>query len=305
MGFSIGSFTRFVSNVGGAIGDVASGGADIIEDIGGGAVDLAGDVLGGAGDVVQDVVKQPINLTIGTLKDIADVPLAGVNNVFDVVEDVGGGFVDIVGGAVDDVWDAASDVVEDVAGGIVDVADDIWDTASDVVEDAWDNDVVRTAALIAGAYYGGTYFLESFAPSLVDSAFLAGYSPNAAGVLGYGLESLATSSFAQGVAKQLTGEVVAGAIGGGGGGATSRGFAPMRLPRGPSTQYGNFGARAAELGINADVADGMMKVANSDLEALQQFRRDVNRTATLGPTIELGSAQLGGIGVRSTTRGIS
>ena len=285
-----GSFTKFVSNVGGAISDVASGGADVIEDIGGGAIDIVEDIGGGVVDVVEDVAGGAVDV----VKDVA-------GGVSDVVEDVAGGVVDVV----DDVWDAASDVVEDVAGGVADVADDIWDTASDVVEDAWDNDVVRTAALIAGAYYGGTYFLEAFAPSLVDSAFLAGYSPNAAGVLGYGLESLATSSFAQGVAKQLTGDVVAGAIGGGGGGATSRGFAPMRLPRGPSTQYGNFGARAAELGINADVADGMMKVANSDLEALQQFRRDVNRTATLGPTIELGSAQLGGIGVRSTTRGIS
>lgn len=223
------------------------------------------------------------------------------------VSNVGGAVGDVVGGAADvaeDVVGGAVDVVEDVAGGVADVADDIWDTASDVVEDAWDNDLVRTAALVAGAYYGGTYFLESFAPSLVDSAFLAGYSPNAAGVLGYGLESLATSSFAQNVAGQLAGDAVGGALGLSGGGS-GRGFAPMRLSRGPSTQYGDFRSRAAELGINADVADGMMKVANSDLEAVQQFRRDVNRTATLGPTIELGSAQLGGIGVRSTTRGIS
>lgn len=241
----------------------------------GGAVS---DVVGGAADVVEDVA----------------------GGVVDVVEDVAGG----VGDVVEDVAGGVVDVVEDVAGGVADVADDIWDTASDVVEDAWDNDVIRTAALMAGAYYGGTYFLESFAPSVVDSAFLAGYSPNAAGVLGYGLESLATSSFARGVAGELTGEIVGGALGLGGGGG-GRGFAPMRLSRGPSTQYGDFRSRATELGINADVADGMMKVANSDLEAIRQFRRDVNRTATLGPTIELGSAQLGGIGVRDTTRGIS
>lgn len=222
-----------------------------------------------------------------------------VGGAADVVEDVAGGVTDVV----EDVVGGVSDVVEDIGGGIADVVDDVWDTASDVVEDAWDNDLIRTAALAAGAYYGGTYLLETFAPSIVDSAFLAGYSPNAAGVVGYGFETLATSSFARGVAGELTGEIVGGALGGGGGGG--RGFAPMRLSRGPSTQYGNFGARVAELGINADVADGMMKVANSDLEALQQFRRDVNRTATLGPTIELGSAQLGGIGVRSETRDIS
>jgi hypothetical protein len=254
-----------------------------------------------------------------------------VGGVGDAVGDVVGGAADVVGDVVGGVGDAVGDVVE----GVGDVADDVFDTVSDVVEDAWDNDIVRTAALAAGAYYGGAYFFPettaavkaavtnpftATATNTVGGTVYTSLGPAAAEIAtGGGLLTTATAATAAAASKSLLdmgldiGKNVAmnvgtnmamGALAGGGGGG-GQGFVPQRLSRGASTMYGNFGAKAANLGINADVADGMMKVANSNLAELQQFRRDVNRTATLGPTIGLGSTQLGGIGVRSTTRGVS
>lgn len=231
-------------------------------------------------------------------------------------------FVSNVGGAVGDVVGGAADAVGDVVEDVVDVADDVWDTASDVVEDAWDNDLVRTAAIAATAYYGGGYLLGSAGTASAHPLYGTYAYSGGSGILGAAASAFpqtyaSLSSFGAGafsaaktvgleVGKNVAGQMIAGSLGGGaGGGGGGAGFAPVRLNKGAATTYGDFRARAAELGINADVANGMMKVANSDLEAIQQFRRDVNRTATLGPTIELGSAQLGGIGVRNTTRGIS
>ena len=126
------------SNVTGAVGDLAGGAVDIAEDIGGGVVDLAGDILGGAGDVVQDVVKQPISLTIGTLKDIADVPLP---DVLGAVEDVGGGFVDIVG-------DIGSTLDDEIISKIVDPVV----TAGEQFEDAVREGVDEVDKLIQDPY---------------------------------------------------------------------------------------------------------------------------------------------------------
>jgi len=271
----------------------------------GGVVNFVKDTVSGVGDAVGDVVG------------------GAADAVGDVVEGVG----DVVG----DVGDAVGDVVE----GVGDVADDVFDSVSDVVEDAWDNDIVRTAALVAGAYYGGSYFFpETFAAgkaaitnpftatatNTVGGTVYTSMGPAAAEIAtGGGLLTTATAATAAAASKSLVDmglsigkdvamnvgtNMVMGTLAGGGGGG-GQGFVPQRLSRGASTQYGNFAAKAANLGINADVADGMMKVANSNLAELQQFRRDVNRTATLGPTIGLGSTQLGGIGVRSTTRGVS
>lgn len=259
----------------------------------GGVTNFVSDVVGGVGDAVGDVV----------------------GGVADVAEDVVGGAVDIV----EDVAGGVGDVVEDVG----DFAGDVFEDVSDVVEDAWDNDIVRTAALAAGAYFGAPYVLGSAGTAATHPLYGTYAYSGGSGVLGAAAsafpETYATlSSFGSTalgaaktvgfeVAKNVGTQMVTGALtgGGAGGGGGGQGFVPQRLSRGASTQYGNFAAKAANLGINADVADGMMKVANSNLAELQQFRRDVNRTATLGPTIGLGSTQLGGIGVRSTTRGVS
>lgn len=155
--WGIGSITKGIRNVAGAVGDVVGGSVDIAEDIGGGLVDLAGDVLGGAGDIVQDVVKQPINLTIGTLKDIANVPLPDLKNVFDVVEDVGGGFVDIVG-------DIGSTLDDELISKIVDPVV----TAGEQFEDAVREGVDEVDKLIQDPYVqlATQIFFPQYAPFL-------------------------------------------------------------------------------------------------------------------------------------------
>lgn len=122
--FSIGGFNPFnINTYTKPVKKVATNLVDAGGDVLGGAVDLAGDILGGAGDVVQDVVKQPINLTIGTLKDLADVPLP---DVLGAVEDVGGGFVDIVG-------DIGSTLDDEIISNIVDVVSDVGSTLDDEI----------------------------------------------------------------------------------------------------------------------------------------------------------------------------
>jgi len=145
--FNINTYTqpaqKAASNLAGAAGDVL-----------GGAVDIAGDVLGGAGDVVQTVVKKPISLTIGTLQDIADVPLP---DVFDVVEDVGGGFVDIVG-------DIGSTLDDELISKIVDPVV----TAGEQFEDAMREGVDEVDKLIQDPYVqlATQIFFPQYAPFL-------------------------------------------------------------------------------------------------------------------------------------------
>jgi hypothetical protein len=135
--------SKVASNVAGGVGDVL-----------GGAVDIAGDVLGGAGDIVQDVVRQPINLTIGTLKDIANVPLP---DVLGAIEDVGGGFVDIVS-------DIGSTLDDEVLSKIVDPVV----TAGEQFEDAVREGVDEVDKLVQDPYVqlATQIFFPQFAPFL-------------------------------------------------------------------------------------------------------------------------------------------
>lgn len=216
-------------------------------------------------------------------------------------------------GAIKDVGSFASDIVKG---------------AGDVLEDAWDNEIVRAAAIAAGAYYFGPQILgggakagaaagatagaSSFSLSnawtgLVDKAFIAGYSPSALGVAQWGVTSAlgvaqyGATAAVKGVGKQLAVNMLTGAVTGGGKGSPMPQMARASTTGsfGPSTQYGTFKASVADIGIDARVADAMAKVAQTNNPSLRGALNQIGRVAASGPNISVGSTQ---ISVRSDTR---
>lgn len=212
---------------------------------------------------------------------------------------------------------------------------DAFETVGDVVSDAWDNDLVKMAALAAGAYYayplvagagaaggagvagaagaagtaatttastgffaGAKAWASNAWTGLVDKAFLAGFQPNALGVAGYAAKGIATN-FAT---SQAIGTATGMLAGGGGGGPQMPSMARMKVPSGgASTQYGTFKANVTNLGMDPRIADAMSKVAQTNIPSIRGAMNQVGRVSASGPNISLGSSS---IGVRETTRAV-
>lgn len=198
--------------------------------------------------------------------------------------------------------------VSNIGKGITKVAKKTFKETSDLVEDAWENDAVKAAAVVAGGYYAAPYLasagsaVATYATNTyqgwVDDAFVAGYSPDALGVLQYGAKSFYDASVAANNVGGMLG--VTGAAGAGG----QQGLVPKRAVASGSSQadtaYGTFKSTAASLGINSDVAAALQKVANTDIPSIRGAMNQVNRVAASGPNIPV-SGSLGSIGVRSET----
>jgi hypothetical protein len=207
--------------------------------------------------------------------------------------------------------------ISNIGKGATKIVKKTFKETSDLVEDAWENDAVKAAAVIAGGYYAAPYLasagstvagyastagaaISNFAQSTyegwVDDAFVAGYSPDALGVAQYGAKSL----YDAGVAANNVGGML-GVTGAGGG---QQSLVPKRAVASGSSQadtaYGTFKSTAASLGINADVAAALGKVANTDIPSIRGAMNQVNRVAASGPNIPI-NGSLGSIGVRSET----
>lgn len=197
---------------------------------------------------------------------------------------------------------------------------DAFEDVGDFVGDALDNDIVKAAAIAAGAYYLGpaimgsgaaaaapaagtaaaassTWSLSSAWTGLVDKAFLAGYSPSAVGVAKW-----AAAGVGKQLATNLAVNTATGMLAGGG-------KSPMpKMARastagnfGPSTQYGTFKSGVTDLGMDPRVAQAMAKVADTNIPSIRGAMNQVRGVGTSGPTIELGSSSLASIGVRGST----
>jgi len=196
--------------------------------------------------------------------------------------------------------------ISNIGKGVTKVAKKTFKETSDLVEDAWENDAVKAAAVIAGGYYAAPYlasagtaaanYIGNTYQGFVDDAFVAGYSPDALGVLQYGAKSF----YDAGVAANKVG----GMLGVTGGGGDPASLIPKRTVASGSSQadtaYGTFKSTAASLGVNADVAAALGKVANTDIPSIKGAMNQVSRVAGMDPNISFGGA-LGSIGVRRET----
>lgn len=207
--------------------------------------------------------------------------------------------------------------ISNIGKGATKIVKKTFKETSDLVEDAWENDAVKAAAIVAGGYYAAPYLasagstvasyaskagaaITAFAgdtyQGYVDDAFVAGYSPDAMGVLQYGAKSF----YDAGVAANNVGGML-GVTGGGGGPGS---LVPKRAVASGSSQastaYGTFKATASSLGVNADVAAALGKVANTDIPSIKGAMNQVSRVAGMDPNISFSGA-LGSIGVRRET----
>jgi len=217
-----------------------------------------------------------------------------------------------IGNAVGDVFEGAGDFVSDAV-----------EDVGDFVEDAWDNDIVKAAALAAGAYYayplvagssvsvgasatasGALSTASTWASNawtgLVDKAYLAGYSPNALGVAGYAVSGVGKALVTANTAGGMLGVGAQGGQGGTGG-PKMPSMARANAVNSPSTQYGSFKASVTNLGMDPRVADAMAKVAQTNIPSIRGAMNQVGRVAASGPNINVGSTS---IGVRETTRAV-
>ena len=200
--------------------------------------------------------------------------------------------------------------ISNIGKSVSNIAERTFKETSDLVEDVWENDAVKAAAVVAGGYYAAPYlasagtaaanFIGNTYQGFVDDAFVAGYSPDALGVLQYGAKSL----YDAGVAANNVGGMLGVTGGGAGGGGGPGSLVPKRAVASGSSQastaYGTFKSTAASLGVNADVAAALSKVANTDIPSIKGAMNQVSRVAGMDPNISFGGA-LGSIGVRRET----
>tara|TARA_R100000329_G_scaffold43329_4_gene40478 strand:- start:7112 stop:7816 length:705 start_codon:yes stop_codon:yes gene_type:complete len=227
-----------------------------------------------------------------------------------------GGIVDSVGKAVSNVVGAANDVVEGVTGS------NVIENVSNIFEETWDNEAVQTAAMVAAAYYGGSYLLGSPGTYYGSTAMGGGGYVGGSGILGatasafptayastaatLGSIGSAVSSFGSGVGTSLlaqsAGAAVGGALMGGGGGGFAAPSKSVSSRGRPSTLDPRFEAGRQNLAMDPRVIEGLQAFANSNVETIQATRNALNRVSMGGPNLQLGRTVPT---VRSTTKALS